>query len=449
MFNSLPAHIAWRYLSTKKSHSAVNTISIVSVCGITLATIAIVCVLSVFNGFKEVLGDRLDMLTPQIRIEPTKSKIIDNADSLCNVIGNMPEVHQASCMVTDNALLLYKQREMPVTMIGIDPEAFATMTSVRKLIPEPGKYQLSVKVEENTPECTEYTDPLFADAETLYSDMPELFTKDTLQHQALVSVGVASSMQIYIDDISPVFLYTPRRTGNINLVNPAASFITDSLPICGVFRSEQAQYDANTIFVDISFARKMLQYNTEASAIDILLKPGIDTDKFIKKVHEQTGENLIIKDRLMQQEINFRMVSIEKWMTFVLLGFILIIASFNIISALSMLVIEKESSLKILFKLGATPSTIGQIFAWESIYVNGIGVIAGILIGILLCLVQQHFGLISFGDESAKMIIDAYPVQVLWTDIPPILLLVSLITALTTFITLRFARSRMNFQNKN
>jgi len=447
MIPSLAAKIAWRYLSARKSHSAINTISIISMCGVGVATMAIVCVLSVFNGFRQVLGDKLDLLTSEVLVEPSHGKVISDGDSLCMALVKLPEVKDAACMVSDNALILFSNREMPIQLVGVDPERFAAMTSVRKMILEGGEYALSfadtVSREDATSGTISDENMLFATAEDLYADSPDMIAADPLQYRALVSVGVASSMQIYLGDTSYLYIYAPRRSGGISMGNPAMSFVTDSLQVCGVFRSDQAQYDANTVFVDLSLARRLLQYDHEASAIQIQLRPGCKPAAFIRELQQQLGDGYVVKDRLMQHDINFKMVSIEKWIAFLLLGFILLIASFNIISALSMMVIDKEHYLRIIACLGAPRRMIGRIFLWLSIYVNAIGAIGGSVTGLILCLLQQHLGLIGFGDAAQKMIIDAYPVKVQVGDIPAVLALVVGIALLTSWVTVRFSRSRI------
>lgn len=407
----LPARIAGRYLRSRKSHSAVGAIATVSIIGMAVATAAIICVLSVFNGFREVIGDRLDTLAPDVLVEPAAGKVFANADSLAGEISAIEGVAVATPVLADNALVMGNGREMPVYLVGVDPDRYARATRIRQLIdPEEGRY-LTPGMNRGIPE----TD---------------------------ISIGV--SMQMYTFPGDHLLLFTPRRQGKVNMANPAASFITDSLYVSGIFRAMQSDYDENRIIVDLPTARRMFSYNNgEASSIYVAAA-GIDAGELAQTIRQKLGDRFIIKDRLRQQEMNFRMIEIEKWISFLLLGFILIIASFNIISTLSMLVLEKESSLSTLSAMGMSRCRIGAVFAWESFLVTATGGAAGILLGLILCLLQQHFGIIKIGDGS-QTIMSAYPVAVQAGDILLCALPLLLIGAVSAIITSQFAKKRIQF----
>lgn len=408
------AAIARRYLVSKKSHSAVGAISAVSICGMAIATAAIICVLSVFNGFKDVIGGRLNAMSPDILVSPVKGKVMENADSLAAALSSTEGVALAIPSLTDNALTLCNTREMPVTIKGVDLGRYRRIVSVDSLIID------DFMVVEEEP-----------NADTGRDDSPE---------EAIFSVGAASGLSALPG--SEVLLFTPRRMGRVNLSNPAASFLTDSVVVAQVFRSDQSEYDENLILVDLELARELLQYDTEASAIEIAAKPGTDIDKLRSGLAEKLGDSFTVKDRMRQQEMNFRMISIEKWVTFLLLFFILVIASFNIISSLSMLVIEKDESMATLRALGMSRRRIGAVFAWESIYVSAIGGLAGILLGVGLTLLQQQFGLIKLQGDPATLTLAAYPVRLDPTDILITFIPVIAIALVTALLTSSFARSR-------
>lgn len=402
------AGIAWRYLVSKKSHSAVGAISMVSICGMAVATAAIICVLSVFNGFKSIIADRLDTLSPDIIVEPLKGKVFTDADSIAKRIESIKGIEIASPSLTDNALALCESREMPVTLKGVRLNEFRKITSLDSLIID------------RVPPSNAITDSEF--------------------YEAIFSIGAAAGISASPEN--EVLLFTPIREGRVNLSNPAASFLTDSVRVTGVFRSDQSQFDENLVIVDLELARDLLQYDSEASAIEILASPGSDIDRLTSEISKTIGPEFTVKDRLRQQEMSFRMISIEKWVTFLLLFFILVIASFNIISSLSMLVIEKEKSISTLRAMGFSRRGIGSIFFWESIFVTIIGGISGIGIGIILTLMQEHLGLIKLQGAPRTLTVASYPVHLDPADILITLLPVVIIGFATAFITDAYARSR-------
>lgn len=399
----LSAAIAWRYLISKKSHSAVGAISVVSICGMAVATAAIICVLSVFNGFKGVIGDRVDSLAPDVLVTPAKGKVFSNTDSILSLLSSVSGIRKAIPSLTDNALALHDSREMPVTLKGIDIDAYRSITSLDSLMidrqPAPS------------------------------SDSP-----------GILSIGAASRLSALPGD--RILIFTPRRIGRVNLANPASSFLSDSVENIAVFRSDRKEIDENMVIVDIELARELLQYDSEASAIEIQAKQGSDTHILAAEIQSTLGNRFVVKDRMRQQEMNFRMVNIEKWVTFLLLFFILVIASFNIISSLSMLVLEKEKSLSTLAAIGFSGKGIGRIFFWESIYVAGIGGSVGIVLGLILSLLQQHFGFIKIQGDPDSLSVVSYPVTVDPKDIIITIIPIVLIALVTAFITASFARTR-------
>ncbi len=402
------AGIAWRYLVSKKSHSAVGAISVVSICGMAVATAAIICVLSVFNGFKGIIADRLDTLSPDIIAVPLKGKVFEDADSIAKRIENIDGVEIASPTLTDNALALCKSREMPVTLKGVDLNNFRKITAL---------------------------DSLIIDRSAQVASIPDSKSSD-----AIFSIGAAAGISAVPED--EVLLFAPIREGRVNLSNPASSFLTDSVRVTGVFRSDQSQFDENLVIVDIDLARELLQYDSEASAIEILASPSTDIDRLTSEISKMIGPGFAVKDRLRQQEMNFRMISIEKWVTFLLLFFILVIASFNIISSLSMLVIEKENSISTLRAIGFSRRGIGSIFFWESIFVTIIGGISGIAIGIILTLMQEHWGLIKLQGDPGTLTVASYPVHLDPADILITMMPIVIIGFATALITATYARAR-------
>ena len=405
---SIPFTIALRYLFGKKSHSAVNTIAIVSVVGVAVATAAVICVLSVFNGFQAVIGERLNTLAPDLMVIPAEGKTISDGDSLAAAISKTKGVAVATPSLTDNALGFFDGRETPVTLKGVVPAEYSKVTAIDSLL-TPGSIPLQESVGDNP---------------------------------ALLSVGVAYKLQF--NDISrPLTIFAPKRIGRFNPANPSAAFVMDSLDIAGVFQSLQENYDENTIITDISTVRDLLLYDREATSVEIRAEDGTDISRLRDVVAASVGDRYVVKDRLMQQEVNFRMVQIEKWMTFLLLFFILLIASFNIVSTLSMLVLEKEDSMRTMSAIGMSRRKIASVFRWESVLVSAFGAMAGLAAGAALCLLQQEYGFITIAGSEMEAASMAYPVRLEWTDMLVTLIPIAVITTLCAIIAGSFAKSGM------
>ena len=403
----MPLHIALRYLRSKKSHSAVNIISIVSVCGVIVATAAIVCVLSVFNGFSKLIHSKLSMLDADIAITATLGKTIADADSVAAVARGVAGVEMALPVVEDNALAMFFNYQMPVTLKGV-PNGYDSLTNIRGTIID-GKYLLD----------------------------------DGISQYSVIAIGPALSLNVRPDYLKMVSLYTPRRRGNINLANPATALRSDSVFVSGVFQIEQNKYDRNTMFVSIEMARRLFDYTTQATAVELRLAPGANEPAVMSALTDALGEQYVVKNRLMQQAEAFRMVNIEKWVTFLLLGFILVIATFNVIGALSLLIIEKTDSIDTFRNLGASNKLISRIFVMEGWVISFTGTVLGIALGLLLCLLQEHFGLIEMQGNAATLIITAYPVAVQWTDVLVVLALSVAVGALTSLVTKLIMRRKL------
>ena len=399
--------VALRYLFSKKTHNAVNVISTISIIGVAVATMAIVCVLSVFNGFTDLATAKISQLAPDLRVESTEGKTIASPDSLLRAIRAIEGVAAAAPTIEEHALAIYGDRQMPVLMKGVT-EAFDTITQLRSTIKEDGTFLL--------------TDSGYGDFATL-------------------SVGAAIGLQAHPGVMRALTLNVPRRTGRINPANPAAAFRSDSLLVGGVFQTEQAEFDTDLVLIPLSAARQLLDYELEATAIEIKVSDGADTDRTGHRIAEALGDGFDVKNRVRQQDQSLKMIEVEKWITFFLLAFILIIASFNIISSLSMLVLEKQSSLSTLSAMGMNRRQIGKVFFWESIFVSLTGGISGIATGIILVFLQERFGLIKIAGGGA---ITAYPVALEWSDVGITLIPVAAIGSVTAVITDAFARSRIN-----
>lgn len=395
-------HIALRYLFSRKSHNAVNVISLISVAGVAVATLAIVVVLSVFNGFTELASTRLGILDPQLRIEPVSGKVIADADSLARIVNRLQGVSAAIPTIDDQALAISGGRQMPIHLKGVPTAAYDSVAQLQSAIiaGEP-----------------------WAD---YWTGAPT----------AVLSVGVANNLAVIPGNEQWVGLYTPRRTGRINPANPMAAFRSDSVAVSAVFRVDQTEYDADYLIADIATVRRLLDYTTQASAVETALDPNADTYSVIQAISAAIGPDYTVKTRMQQQEQSYKMISVEKWITFLMLSFILVIASFNIISTLSLLIIEKEDSISTLRAMGASRALIRRIFAFQGWMITLAGGLFGAITGVVLCLMQQWFGFVRLNGDPSALSITTYPVKVEATDLLIVLALVALIGAITSLIAL-------------
>lgn len=404
---SLPLKIAWRYLVAKKGHQAVNIISIVAVCGVVVATAALICVLSVFNGFRGLIMGRLAILDPQIAITATVGKTVDDADSIISAVEDLPGVERAVPVIEDQALAIYAQLQMPVRLKGV-PDDYNTMNDMDSVIVD-GEWKL----------------------------------RDQVSRYAVAGAGPAIRLMVRPDFLGMVRLYAPQRQGRANIANPMGAFRQDSLFVSGIFQLQQNSYDADLIYVPLEMARGLFDYDTQATQIEVKLSPGASESQVMKAIGQAIGSGYQVKNRLMQQREAYRLVNIEKWMAFLLLAFILIIATFNVISTLSLLIIEKDSSIATLRALGANDSQISRIFVLQGWLITLVGAITGVIAGLILCLCQQQFGWLRLSGDPANMIISAYPVQVQGTDVLITLALVAAVGLLTSMVTALIMRHRL------
>ena len=397
--------IAARYLVAKKTHSAVNIISIISMCGVVVTTAALVCVLSVFNGFASLISGKLSMLDPQIAVTATEGKAIAEADSVIARLQAIDGVEIAVPTVEDHCLALFGDYQMPVRVKGV-PQGYDTLTQITPAILE-----------------------------------GEFILDDSVSRYGVLSIGTALQLRCRPGFIGQVRLFAPQRRGTVNLANPMGAFRADSVFVAGVYQIEQSDYDRDLIFIPLDMARFLFDYDREATTIEVTLKPGANEQQVMAAIGSQLGSGYEIKNRLMQQAASFRMVNIEKWVTFLLLGFIMVIATFNVISTLSLLIIEKDESIRTFRHLGATDKQITGIFVAEGWLISLTGAVLGVSLGLLLCWLQQTFGLIELQGEA--LIVRAYPVQIQLTDVAIVFALVAAVGLLTSLVTSAIMRRRL------
>lgn len=388
--------IALRYLFSRRRTAAVNVISIVSMIGVGVATAAIVCVLSVFNGFHDLSYSRLSAVDPALRITAIKGKVLYNADSLATALKEISGVTAALPTIDDQVLATYHGRQMPVRMIGVTA-AHDMVMGLRNLVVD-GEYK------------------------------PQYYP-DSISCAAL-SVGVAARLGAQPGYYEWLGVYAPVRRGRINPANPMAAFTGDSLLVSAVYEALDADFDTHTIVVPLEVARRLFDYTTEATSVDLALSDGADADAVGKAVAEAVGPQYRVMTRLEQQQSSFRMIAVEKWITFAMLVFILLVASFNVVSTLSMIIIEKRSDITTLRAMGATRGLIRRIFVLEGWLISMVGALGGIITGVALVLAQQTGGFIKLGGDPSQLTISVYPVRLEWAD----LLIVFALTAVVGYL---------------
>jgi len=398
---NLSFYIARRYLFSKKSHNAINIISLVAVCGVAVATMATVCTLSVFNGFQGLVAGMFGAIDPELKITPVKGKVFNPETDLFMKVQSLPEIELVSESLEDNALLSYREREIPVILKGVGNQ-FASLTNFESLIIDG-----SIEIERDS------------------------------SNYALLGLGLANDLSVNTGFVFPMQVFAPKRKAAVNLSNPRASIISRYAYIGGVFRTNQPIYDNNYLIVPIRLARELFDYDKEVSALEIKLKPGASIHSAQNRIQTILGNDFLVKDRYQQQEDSFKMVSIEKWVTFLMLCFILLIAIFNVTGSLSMLIIEKQSDVLTLRNMGADNRLISRIFLFEGWMISIVGGIAGIISGVLLCLGQQHFGWLKLG-TGANFAVDAYPVNVVFSDLLFVLFTVLLTGFLAVLYPVRY-----------
>ena len=375
---NFPFYIARRYLFSKKSTNAINVISGISVVGVAVASMALVVTLSVFNGFHDMVASFFTQLDPQLKITPAKGKTAASNDSTLMRIRQLDEVAVATDVLEDQALAVYGDRQQMVTIKGVD-DNYDKLTHIRQILEGDGDYALHA------------------------ADM----------NYGILGLGVAYQLGIGYTYREPLKIYAPRREGQINMANLQDGFVEDELYSPGVlFSIKQGKYDKRYIITAIQFTRHLFDREGELTSLELRLKPGSNFERVKAKIQEMAGTRFVVRDRYEQQEDTFRIMKVEKLMAYIFLTFILVIACFNIIGSLSMLMIDKRNDVVTLRNLGASDRQIIRIFLFEGRMISAIGAVIGIAIGLLLCLLQQQFGLIGLGSTEGSFVVDAYPVSV-------------------------------------
>lgn len=373
--------IAWRYLFAKKQYNAIHIISGISAAAIGVVTAAMVCVLSVMNGFGSMIETMFSQFDPDIRIEATTGKSFFDEGEAFRALRALPEVEMVSQTIEETALLQFEDKQMPVRLYGVD-SIFSTLTHIENIITS-GQYEVY----------------------------------DGAFDRAVLGRGLAWQMGIGASFINPLHLYAPKRTAKVNMLRPDQSFNNETCFIAGTFAVQQTKYDDEVMLVDIHLSRRLLEYEAnEVSALLIKIAPKASVRQVKKDIQSLLGAEYAVLDRYEQQADFFRILRVEKLLTTLLLVFILLIASFNIIGSLSMLIIDKQSDIRTLNHLGASQQMIRSIFLFEGWMISALGAVSGLLLGLIVCLLQEHFGFLQLGNGT-EYIVSAYPVAVEASDI--------------------------------
>ncbi len=405
---NFPFFIARRYILSKKSTNAINVISGISVTGITIATMALVVVLSVFNGFQDLISTLLTNFDPQLKITAVSGKSMPTDDPVLQKVRNLPEIQVATESVEDLVVAVYNGRQVMLTLKGVD-DNFAELTKI---------------------------------GECLYGEGDFCLHAGPLEYGI---VGARAAMMLGSDVHWKDYMkiYAAQREGQLDLSNPETGFVADSLllpPV--VFSVGQSKYDKNVILAPIAFARRIFNMQGEATSLELRLKEGEDIDRVKAKIKDIVGDKYNVLDRYEQQADTFRIMQIEKVLAYIFLTFILIVACFNIIGSISMLIIDKKKDAETLRNLGASEKQISRIFLFEGRIITAIGTVVGIAAGLFICWLQQTYGIVKMG-SGANYIVAAYPVSVHYLDVLIVFITVTVTGWLAVWYPVRYMSRKL------
>lgn len=404
-------YIAKRYLFAKKSTNAINLISGISLVGVLVGSAALIIILSVFNGFEQVVLNMFNTITPEIAITPIKGKTFDPNTTYFNQLRKNKAIFSLTEVLQENALLRYNQKQAVAFIKGVD-NTYLKNTKLDSTIVE-GKF--------------------------------------VLNNASGANAVIGSALQSYLsvnttDPFTTLQVFSPKKGTSLNTIGSVGDFTMLDIPVSGVFEVQQ-EFD-NGIIVPISFARQLLNEPTKVSSIEINLKPGIDVKWFKTKIITEIGDNFYVRNRVEQNRSIYNILNTEKWAVYVILTFVLIIAIFNIIGSLTMLVIDKEKDIAVLRSLGAGKKLIKQIFLLEGMMITMAGCFLGLMVGFGFCLLQQNFGLIKMG-EANNTLISSYPVNLKLADFVLVLITVGIFSFLASALSANLSVKKINQINES
>lgn len=393
--------IAWRYLFAKKQFNAIHIITTISSIAVGVVTAAMICVLSVMNGFGTLVEQMFSQFDPDIRIVAQSGKSFTIDQTTKDNLAALPCIDLLSESISETALVYFEDKQTPVQLMGVDT-LFDELTAINQIITD-GYFQVH----------------------------------DGAFDRAVLGQGLAWKIGIGAKFISGLQVYAPKRHGKVNMLRPDMNFNLESCFIAGIFAVNQQKYDDNLMLVDIGLTRRLFDYaDNEMTALQVSVPEGYNIKRAKREITAILGDGYILQDRYEQQEDFFRILRVEKLLTTLLLIFILLIATFNGIGSLSMLIIDKQQDIRTLSHLGASDQLIRRIFMLEGWLVNAIGALGGLVVGLGVCLLQEHLGLLKLGNGS-EYIISAYPVAVQAQDIALVTIVVLALGAIAAWIPTR------------
>lgn len=406
---NFPLFVARRYLFSKKSTNAINVISIISVIGVAVATMALVIVLSVFNGFHDLVASFLTNFDPQLEVVPTEGKSANANDPLLKKVKQLRQVDVATENVEDMAMAMYGDKLTMVTIKGVD-DNFDKLTHIKEILYGDGEYELHA---------------------------------GNLEY-GIIGIRLAQTLDVGATWDGYLKIYASKRSGQLDMSNPASGFAVDSLLSPGVvFSVNQARYDKGHILTSIEFARNLFDMKGRISSLELRLQENSNLKEVKKEIQNIVGSRYKVLDRFEQQADTFKIMQIEKIIAYFFLTFILVVACFNIIGSLSMLMIDKKNDVVTLRNIGASDKQITKIFLFEGRMISVIGALIGILLGLLLCWLQQTFGFVSLGQRSGDFVVNAYPVSVHYLDIFLIFITVIAVGWMAVWYPVRYFSKRL------
>ena len=393
---NFPFFIARRYLFAKKSHNVINVISAISVAGIMLASFALICTLSVFNGFHNLVESLFKDFDPEIKVVPSGMKFFNKDDERILKASSLDFIEMSAFTLEEQALISFKSKQEIVMIKGVE-DTYHDLVNIDNLLKGNGIFIL----------------------------------KDEVCNYGIMGIGLMNRLNCGINPAYPLRLYVPKKDGKINMTNPAVSFNQADIFSPGViFRVEQEKYDDNYVIISLELAQQLTDRENEASALEIKIKEGTSLRKAIRNLKSVLGPDFDVQDRIRQQQDIFKVFKLEKFISYLFLTFILLIACFNIIGSLIMLIVEKQQDAGLLESMGASKKTIERIFITNGVLISLIGAVSGLILGVIAVLLQQKYGFISLGSEG-NFIVDAYPVSIQVKDIILVLVTVLVVSFLS------------------
>ncbi|MEJ2884107.1 ABC transporter permease [Pedobacter sp. GR22-6] len=402
-------YIARRYLFAKKSTNAINIISAISVLGVFVGSAALIIILSVFNGFEEVVLKMFNTITPQIVISPLEGKTFNPNTAYFETLKKNKDIYSYTEVLSENALLRYNDKQSVGLIKGVS-EDYLKNKSLDSITID-GSFILENKYGSNA--------------------------------------VIGSAIQTYLmvnttDPFNQLQVFSPKKGAKLRSINPGDDFTILSIPVSGVFEVQQ-DFD-NIAIVPLKFARELLAEPEKISAIELNLKPGINADKFKEDLEASIGVAFQVRDRIQQNSVLYNILGSEKWAVYIILTFILIIAIFNIIGSLTMLVIDKIKDIAVLSSLGAGRTLIKRIFLFEGMMITMTGCIAGLIVGFIFCLLQQHFGFVKMSQDNL-LITSSYPVGFKWKDFVLVFLTVGVFSFMASALSSNLSVKKINHLN--